>query len=381
MARPLRIAHVIGGLELGGAETLLYRLATHALPGVEQHVICLGEPDWYSSRLTEQGITVHHLGMSSPLTALGRLRALRRVLAQVDPDVIQSWMYFANMVSSLVAKRSGIPVVWSIHNSSFDRVGLPSRLCAYAGGAAVRKLADFVVNCSDHSSRLHARLGYSHVANAVIPNGYDQSAFRPDADDRASTRRELGLGDDVFAVGCIARWHSHKDIPTLLHAVGLAAGQGVPLRCLLIGRGLDVHNDELAAAIRDARCEDLAHPLGARSDIPDLARAVDLHVLSSRSEAFPNVVAETMLSGTPNVVTNAGDAAAIVGDEGWVVPSGSPQKLSDAIVEAWRERSLHPAEWQRRRDASRQRIADNFTFERMARAYAEIWRQLASKAA
>jgi len=344
-------------------------------------VICLGKPDWYSLRLTEQGITVHHLGMSSPLTALGRVRPLRRVLDQVDPDVIQSWMYFANMVSSLVARRSGIPVVWSIHNSSFDRVGLPSRLCAYAGGAAVRQLADFVVNCSEHSSRLHAKLGYSHVVNAVIPNGYDQSAFRPDAEARASSRRELGLDEDVFAVGCIARWHSHKDIPTLLHAVRLAADQGVPLRCLLIGRGLDVDNDELAAAVRHAGCEELVQPLGTRSDVADLARALDLHVLSSRSEAFPNVVAETMLSGTPNVVTDAGDSAAIVGDQGWVVPPGSPQKLSDAIVEAWRERSLHPAEWQRRSDGSRQRIAGKFTFERMAQAYADIWRKVASKAA
>ena len=46
--RPLRIVHVIGGLELGGAETLLYRLATHRIPGIEQEVICLGKRDWYS---------------------------------------------------------------------------------------------------------------------------------------------------------------------------------------------------------------------------------------------------------------------------------------------------------------------------------------------
>ena len=68
MAR-LRVLHVIGGLELGGAETLLYRLATRPSAGFEHEVICLGPPDWYSSRLEEQGIRVTHLGMSSALSA------------------------------------------------------------------------------------------------------------------------------------------------------------------------------------------------------------------------------------------------------------------------------------------------------------------------
>ena len=122
-------------------------------------------------------------------------------------------------------------------------------------------------------------------------------------------------------------------------------------------------------------------PLGPRSDIPMLARALDLHVLSSRSEAFPNAVAETMLSGTPNAVTGAGDAAAIVGAEGWIVAPASPSKLADAIVEARGEWSQEPAKWQRRRDASRQRIVENYTFEKMANAYADIWRKVAAEAA
>ena len=376
-SRPLRVVHVIGGLELGGAETLLYRLATHSIPGIEQHVICLGEPDWYSSRLDEQGIAVHHLGMNSPLTVLARLRDLRVVLRKIDPDVIQSWMYFANMLSALVARRSGTPVVWGIHNSSFERVGLPSRLCAYSSGAAAGRLASFVVNCSQHSSELHARLGYSAVSNTVIANGYDASAFWPDPDARASTRRALGIDDDAFIIGSIARWHAHKDIPNLLRAVRLAADGGVPLRCLLIGRGLGPDNRELAAEIRNAGCQDLVLPLGTRSDIQDLARALDVHVLSSRSEAFPNVVAETMLSGTPNVVTDVGDSAAIVGDQGWVVPAARPERLAEAITEAWRESSQDPTRWKSRRDSARRRIAEKFTFEKMAEAYAGIWRELA----
>ncbi len=167
----------------------------------------------------------------------------------------------------------------------------------------------------------------------------------------------------------------------MLRAIRIAAEGGVPLRCLLIGRGLGHGDEELAAAIRNAGCEELVVPLGPRSDISTLARALDLHVLSSRSEAFPNAVAETMLSGTPNVVSDAGDAAAIVGDKSWVVPPASPQKLAGAIVEACGEWSREPAKWRRRSEASRQRIVDNCSFDRMANAYADIWRKVAADSA
>ena len=376
--RPLRVVHVIGGLELGGAETLLYRLAIHPIPGIEQQVICLGEPDWYSSRLQKRGIEVHHLGMRSPLTGLTRVGDLRTLLAKIDPDVIQSWMYLANMLSSAVARRRGTPVVWGIHNSSFERVGLASRLSAYAAGAAARQLATFVVNCSRHSSDLHAKLGYSAVSNRVIANGYDVLELRPDADARDSMRRALGLNDPTFVVGSISRWHPHKDIPNLLDSVRIAADADVPLRCLLIGRGLGPDNHQLAAAIKKAGCQDLVVPLGTRSDVANLARAIDLHVLSSRSEAFPNVVAETMLSGTPNVVTDAGDSGAIVADQGWVVPPSDPQGLAAGILKAWSEWSSEPSRWRRRQEGSRRRIAENFTFEKMAQAYADVWRQVAA---
>jgi len=53
----------------------------------------------------------------------------------------------------------------------------------------------------------------------------------------------------------------------------------------------------------------------------------------------------------------------------------------DANAEAYRESSQEPTKWQHRRDASRQRIVDNYTFEKMANAYADIWRKVAAEAA
>jgi glycosyltransferase involved in cell wall biosynthesis len=375
----MRVLHVIGGLGLGGAETLLYRLATHPVADIEHEVICLGKRDWYSQRLEGHGITVHHLGMTSAASTLTGISRLRRLIRHSGADVIHSWMYFANVLSGLLARGAAIPVVWGIHASTFKHLGLPSRLCAHVGGRFATRLSALVINCSARSAEVHARFGYSAVPNAVIPNGYDPARLFPDEQARLGTRGSLGVGGDTFLIGSITRWHSEKDVTALIQAIAILRNEIASFRCLLIGPGLEDSNADLSRHIRDARLHDVVVPMGTRSDIAELARALDLHALPSRSEAFPNVVAETMLSGVPNVVTDVGDSALIVGDSGWVAPPGDPLALADAIVKTYREWRDQPASWERRRAAARQRIVERFTFGRMADAYARVWRELATK--
>ena len=371
----LRILHVIGGLELGGAETLLYRVATRPSPEFEHEVICLGPPDWYSARLEEKGVRVSHLGMTSPLSSLRAARGLARLIRQRQPDLIQSWMYFANVLSSLFSR--GTPVVWGIHGSTLEHLGAPSHLFARAGGLGSRRLSDFVINCSERSAQIHAKLGYDRVPNEVIPNGYDPDVFRPNEESRAAIRGALGIQPNEFVVGSISRWHSQKDIPSLLRGLALAAEQGVQMRCLLIGRGLDPDNENLTQAIRRSGCEGIVEPLGSRNDIAEVARVLDLHLLSSSGgEAFPNVVAETMLSGTPNLVTDIGDSRSMVGETGWVIPAQNPERIAEGVCEAYREWSQRNDRWQRRRVEARSRIVERFTFDRMVHAYEEVWKRV-----
>jgi glycosyltransferase involved in cell wall biosynthesis len=120
-------------------------------------------------------------------------------------------------------------------------------------------------------------------------------------------------------------------------------------------------------------------PLGRRGDVVDILRAIDLHVLPSRSESFPNTVAEAMLSGVPCVVTHAGDAPLMVGDTGWVAPPKDPLSLAACIEEAYREFRDDKSEWQTRRSAARARIAKNYTSRRMASEYEAVWRSVAQK--
>ena len=100
--------------------------------------------------------------------------------------------------------------------------------------------------------------------------------------------------------------------------------------------------------------------MGMRADIADVMRALDVHILSSRIEGFPNVLAEAMACGTPCVSTDVGDAEYIVGDHGWLVPKGDPIALADAISEALSELQDSPERWQQRRRDCENHIRENW---------------------
>ena len=126
--------------------------------------------------------------------------------------------------------------------------------------------------------------------------------------------------------------------------------------------------------IRRNGCEREVELLGLRSDVGELSRAFDLHLSSSSAEAFPNVVGKRCFRGTPNVVTDVGDSAFIVGKTGWVVPAQDPERMAEAISGAYREWAQRNDRWQQRRVEARRRIVERFTFDRMIHAYEEVWK-------
>jgi glycosyltransferase involved in cell wall biosynthesis len=374
----LRVIHVINGLGTGGAEAVLYRVATHP-SSTEHEIVCLEDRDWYSDKLEAHGIKVHHVDWHS-VGAPAAIIRLHRLIRDSQADVVQTWMYRSNLFGGISARIAGKPVLWNIRCSTHESLRLGSQLLARAGGFVARWVPDMVVNCSAVSRDLHAPLGYESVEIAVIPNGYDRAVFHPDETARAATREALGVGDDCFLVGAIGRWDPQKGYPVLLRALRLLNDSGVPLRLLLVGRGLDPSNAKLTRIIEQNGVTDLVAAIGERSDIPDIARALDLHVLPSVTEAFPNVVAETMLSATPNVSTDVGDAKLIVGDTGWIVPVDDPDRLASAVKEARDEWANSPERWRARRETAHKRIADNFSLEQMVEAYENVWRHVAARA-
>lgn len=373
----MKILHVITGLNNGGAEAVLFRLAAFDRKSGNRHlVVSLMDRGVYADRLERAGCDVRCLGMPRGRVTLGGVVGLYRHMKAFHPDVVQTWMYHANLIGGLVARSLGIKaVVWGIHQSNLDRDrnSLATLLVIRAGALLSARVPARIVFCSAQAVPLHRRIGFSAEKVAVIPNGYDLDEFRPCADSRRDVRRRLGLSDHRPVIGMVARFDPLKDHQNLLDALKVLKQKGHPFRCLLAGPDMTPENRKLARMIDEVGLDDHVVLLGPRDDIPVLMNALDLHVLSSAGEAFPNVLAEAMACGTPCVTTNVGDAALIVGDSGWVVPPRCPSALANAIVAALTEHAARPLVWEQRREGGRKRVARYFGLGAMAAAYRSLW--------
>lgn len=370
----MRVLHVVTGLGDGGAEAVLHRLVAHD-PHDEHHVLSLTGPGKYGPMFEAAGVPVHALNMPRGRVTVAALRRHWRLIGSVQPDVVQTWMYHADFLGGLMARLRGLPVVWGIHNTTLapGRSSWATFMVARACAIFSHWVPDKIVVCAEAAARVHATMGYDGRRMVVIPNGYNLSHFVPNVAARVRWRLTHGIEPNAVLLGTVARFDPQKDHTNLIAALSLLARRGVEFTAVLVGSGVDEHNRELVQQVSAAGLGDCVRLLGPTTDVPSLMNALDVHVLPSAAEAFPNVLAEAMACGTPCVTTDVGDAAQIVADTGWIVPPRDPEALAKAIQRALSDMS-NAQTWVARKARCRQRIVQHFGIETMVARYREAWR-------
>ena len=372
---PKIIAHLIVGLNDGGAEAALFRLC--AGDSLHKHVvISMMDEGKYGAKLEQAGIQVYCLDMPRGQMRFGSVLDLCRILRRVQPDVLQTWMYHADLLGTFVAKVCGVKkLCWGLHHANLnaDAVKLKTswiaRACAWLSAWG----PDSIVSCSRVAAEVHAEIGYAKDKFAVVPNGVDLSRFAPDSEIKQNMKRIWCADASEFLIGMVARFDPQKDHANFINALGALKRQGHPIRCLLIGPGMDVNNHQLTALLSDQNLGDEVVLLGAREDVPGLMNGMDLHVLSSYSEAAPNVLIEAMACGTPCLCTEVGDMPFIVGETGWVVPPKNSDALAAALLSALKLYSEKPSEWAAKQTDARERALSHFSLELMREGYSRVW--------
>ncbi len=374
----MRVCHLITGLEVGGAEMMLYKLLGSLEPrAFEPLVVSLVTPGPMGARIAELGIRVETLRMGRGLPSPGALVRLVRLLRGFRPDLLQTWMYHANLLGALATPFARRPaLVWNIRQSDLDPhlTRRSTRLVARLGAALSNLAPDRIVCCSQRAREVHCALGYRDDLMTVIPNGFDLDRFRPDPQAGAELRAALQVPVGAPLLGLVARLDPQKDVDAFIAAARRVQAERPGCRFLLCGWGMDPGNPELVDKIADAGLAKSAILLGPRTDTPRVFAALDLLVSSSAyGEGFPNVIGEAMACGVPCAVTDVGDSAAIVADTGVAVPPRDPQALAEAIVRLLGE---GPERLARRGAAARRRIAAHFSLPRIADRYGSLYRSL-----
>lgn len=354
------ILHLITNLEArAGAEGMLCRLVRE-WPTEDALVVSLmGVSDRNRSLAAADHVAINALGVRSFGGAAGAIPQLVRLLRKHRPSVLMCWMYHAMGLGAFAHKLSGLrtPLVWNVRQSldDFSALSLSTRtairLCRSFSGMP----AGIIYN-SRRARQLHAEFGYLDTNAAVIPNGFELPSMVEETAKQPTT------------FGIAGRFHPQKDHQTFFKAASIVAARFSGARFSAVGAGMSMSNAAVSDMIRQSGLPESTLLLqGEAVDMDRFYRSIDVLVLSSRTEGFPNVVAEAMSYGKPVVTTDVGDAAEIVGQSGAVAPAGDAAKLAEAMCEMLR---LTPSGYAHLSHMARQRVEMNYKLDKIVDQYA-----------
>lgn len=375
----MKICHIISGLNTGGAELILYNLlSTNNLQHFDHTVVSLKDEGTVAEYIKKLNVPVFCLGMSPGRPTLKGGRDLIKLIRNLKPDIIQGWMYEGNFAAFIVWIMSlhKSKMLWNIRFSlhEFNKLEWSRRMLIRLESLLSPFPLHILYN-SKVSMDQHEKRGFSSKRSVFLPNGINCDRFKPNSGARLKLRSLLKLNLDTFLIGRIARYHPMKDYKNLVLAAEKIMSQFPHVHFILAGRGVIQSNAGLMSKIRDTGFPEKFHIMGDRNDISEIMAGLDVHVSSSCSESFPNVVGEAMACGVPSVVTDVGDSHEIVGETGLVVPPKNPTALAHAMESLIK---MDMTDRIKMGKAARERIVSCYSLALAAKQYEQFYRDLLS---
>ena len=370
--KKLHVALCITELDRGGAEQCLVRLATGLdRDRFEPTVYCLApRPSGENSCLApleEAGVVTHCLGGRSKWHFPIIVSRLARLFRKNRPDVVQSFLFHANIVAAWAAHRSGVhPVIAGIRVAE-HRTSFPLSTDRYFD----RWIDRYVCVSRSVADFYRAKTGTSPDKLLVIPNGIDLASYPPHDSQvpQALDLSGLGIAPQRRLVCFVGRLEPQKGVCWLVKTAGEWLDKLPDHDLLIVGSG--PQRNELEKIAKSKNIDNRVHFSGWRPDVPKILTRGELLVLPSAWEGMPNVVMEAMASGLPVVACDVEGVGELLG------PQNGPQMIAPgdtrALVEKITSLGSNPEFARRIGKQNRSRIEQNFSLAKMIRAYQHLW--------
>ena len=367
-----RVLHVIYSLSQGGAERTLTNICLNSKQHIHQ-IVCLTNKSFYSNLLEENNIKIYELNMNRFHNFLIAPIKFYSILRKIKPQIVQTWMYHSDLFGGLIAKLAGIEIViWNARSSSFKipEITYSSLLTSRINALLSWFVPTKIICCGKYAAQCHINQGYDSSKIKIIFNGVDTKLFAPNSKNRNLIRRKYSITTNTILIGMVARYTPLKDHVTLLKSLSLFNNFKQNWICILSGRGMNHSNYELVEMINSLNLSKKVRLIGTQTNINEIYNSLDLHILSSTSEGFPNCLIEALSSGVPCISTNVGDAKFILKDLGWVINTSNPYQLAKVIKKF---SVLKESEIAKISESSRNRIKSQFSLRKLIENYDNLY--------
>ena len=338
-SRPL-VVHVTT-TDMSLAWLLGPQLRAFAAAGYE--VVGVSAPGPYVEQLEAAGVrhvALRHATRSmAPHRDLLAFAELRRVLRDLEPDIVHTHNPKPGWYGRVAARMVGVPIVVNtVHGVyALPTDPLPKRALVYAleRGAAACSDAELVQNPED--IELLTRLRVPGERLHLLGNGIDLTRFDParfGPDDRAWARAELGAAADDVVVGVVGRLVAEKGISEVLAAAAMTTVTAPIVHWALIGPTDSAKADAVGAGELERAATRGVTIVGERADVDRLYAGMDLFVLASHREGFPRAAMEASAMGVPVVATAIRGCRQVVDDgvTGRLVPPRDAGVLAATVA-------------------------------------------------
>ena len=330
------VVHIIHRLQIGGMENGLVNLINRTSEARYRHaIVCLTESTDFCERIARKDVEIVALNKRDGKDP-AIYRRVWRLLRRLQPAIVHTRnLPTIDMASTAVVAGVRHRVHGEHGRDSFEvdggnrKYNLMRRVISPA-------VSRYVTVSRDLEVWLRDVVGAPARKVRQIYNGVDCAMFQPAQNGRTPLPIDGFADDDSIIFGTVGRMQSVKDQPTLARAFvrlhGLAGDDGHRMRLVLIGDG--PLRAEAQAILDQAGLGRQAWVPGARNDVRDLLKALDVFVLPSIAEGICNTILEAMASGLPVIATAVGGNPELVfeGETGALVPPSEPEAMAASML-------------------------------------------------
>ncbi len=355
----IKICYIIGELGNAGAEKQLYELVKRVNRfRFDSVVISLSQGGFWNQEIRKLGVEVIELQRRKHIE-FARLFKLVKLLKQINPDIVHTYMFSANSYGRIAALMAKVPIIIASERNLPD-LGMEKTIYQIPVDKFLSFFSQAII-CNSYKASEALVKKYKFQSKKVfsIHNGIDTNYFLSAL---SSHHREISNQKVIGTIGRLCSQKNHKLFLDMAKIV-LVKCENKDLKFVIVGDG--ELKPELERYAQYLGIKNKMVFTGARNDIPKLLLDVDVFVMTSLYEGLPNVMMEAMLAGLPVVATHVGGVDELIrdGETGFLCPSNNPLALADRVAMLINNKE----EAQRLGENGKRRILNEFGVKKMVK--------------